>query len=217
MAKGVASELTGLGNNKIVTTDGSGNVQALSMGTATQILKVNSGANGFEFGDAPSGKVKQAITKTANHNFGTISNNNSYHLSQLDITFTALETDPVLFLSGEVPCDNSNSSNFGVDLGFKVVNNTDSTDAWAYKPNQHLLYSAGTHDKYFPARKTILWESGSSNHGSDQNTSSGFITAGDSITIQTYIRCNDSNMAYFGGNNGVSNYDVQLVQVWEIK
>jgi len=50
MAKGVASELTGLGNNKIVTTDSSGSIQAVSIGTAGQSLKVNSGANGFEFG-----------------------------------------------------------------------------------------------------------------------------------------------------------------------
>ena len=54
MAKGVASELTGLGNNKLVTTDGSGNIQAVSIGTAGQSLKVNSGANGFEFGTISS-------------------------------------------------------------------------------------------------------------------------------------------------------------------
>tara|TARA_A100001515_G_C4574922_1_gene210982 strand:- start:344 stop:1237 length:894 start_codon:yes stop_codon:yes gene_type:complete len=60
MAKGVADSLSGLGNNKIVTTDGSGNVQAVSIGTAGQSLKVNSGANGFEFGTVSSDLVKLA-------------------------------------------------------------------------------------------------------------------------------------------------------------
>ena len=60
MAKGVASELTGLGNNKIVVTNSSGNATGLSIGTAGQSLKVNSGANGFEFGTIQSDFVKLA-------------------------------------------------------------------------------------------------------------------------------------------------------------
>ncbi len=187
----------------------------LSLGSAGQIVKVNSGGNALEFGDAPSGKVKQAITKTASYDFGTIGNDNNYHISQLDITFTAQETDPLLFLSGEVLVDDSDNSSFGVDLGFKVVNNTDSTDKWAYQPNQHPFYIAISGDKYFPCRKTVLWDaSGTVSHGTGSGAS-GFITAGDSITIQTNIRGNNSNMRMFGGNN--SGYHSQWTQVWEIK
>jgi len=47
-----------VGNNKIVTTDGSGNVSSLAMGSAEQALKVNASANGFEFGAIPSDYVK---------------------------------------------------------------------------------------------------------------------------------------------------------------
>jgi hypothetical protein len=48
-----------VGNNKIVTSDGSGNLAGLSIGTAGQLLKVNSGANGFEFAaQDPAGLVK---------------------------------------------------------------------------------------------------------------------------------------------------------------
>jgi hypothetical protein len=190
-------------------------IARLGAGTSGQLLQTGGSGANPSWTDAPSGKVKQVITKTANHNFGTISNDSAYHLSQLDITFTALETDPFLFLSSEVLTDNSNSSTYGVDLGWQVVNNTDGTNVWAYYPNQHPLYIATNVDIYFPARKTMLWQSGRSDFGSNQNTSSGFITAGDSITIKTNIRCNNSNMAYFGGNN--SNYDTQLAQVWEIK
>ena len=50
--------ITGLsGNNKIITTNASGVPTALSMGSAGQALKVNSSANGFEFG--VSGGVKE--------------------------------------------------------------------------------------------------------------------------------------------------------------
>jgi hypothetical protein len=132
------------------------------------------------------------------------------------ITFTATETDPLLFLSGEILTDNSNNGSYGVDLGFKVVNNTDSVEKWAYRPNKHPLYTNGSLDMYFPARKTVLWDAGGTvSHGSGQSGASGWITAGDSITIETYIRCNNSNMAYFSGNNGTS-YHVQWAQVWEI-
>lgn len=56
MSKGTAINV---GNNKIVTSDGSGNLAGLSLGTAGQLLKVNSGANGFEFASAdPAGLVK---------------------------------------------------------------------------------------------------------------------------------------------------------------
>ena len=54
MAKGVADSLSGLGNNKIVTTDSSGNATGLSIGTAGQFLKVNSGATGYEYGSVSS-------------------------------------------------------------------------------------------------------------------------------------------------------------------
>jgi len=51
-AKGVADAVAGAGNNKVLVTDGSGNLSPLSIGSASQALKVNSSANGFEFGAA---------------------------------------------------------------------------------------------------------------------------------------------------------------------
>ena len=56
-----SGNITGLsGNNKIITTNNSGVPTALSMGSAGQSLKVNSGANGFEFGTISSDYVKLA-------------------------------------------------------------------------------------------------------------------------------------------------------------
>tara|TARA_R100000900_G_scaffold145798_1_gene132778 strand:- start:341 stop:1339 length:999 start_codon:yes stop_codon:yes gene_type:complete len=46
MSKGTS---LAVGNNKIIATDSSGNAVGVTMGTAGQIVQVNSGANGFEF------------------------------------------------------------------------------------------------------------------------------------------------------------------------
>ncbi len=53
LAKGGASgDSFGLSNNQIPLKDNSGNLGGLSIGTAGQVLKVNSNANGYEFGAA---------------------------------------------------------------------------------------------------------------------------------------------------------------------
>tara|TARA_R100000231_G_scaffold4313_1_gene7366 strand:- start:323 stop:1285 length:963 start_codon:yes stop_codon:yes gene_type:complete len=44
-----------VGNNKIVITDGSGSVSSVAIGSAGTALKVNSSANGFEFGETGGG------------------------------------------------------------------------------------------------------------------------------------------------------------------
>ena len=58
-AKGVADAVASAGNNKVLVTNASGNLTPLSIGSASQVLKVNSGANGFEFGTDAGGGVKQ--------------------------------------------------------------------------------------------------------------------------------------------------------------
>ena len=49
-AKMAGGTTLSVGNNKIVTTDASGNVSSVAIGSANQVLKTNSSANGFEFG-----------------------------------------------------------------------------------------------------------------------------------------------------------------------
>ena len=53
-AKGVADSLASAGNNKVIVTNASGQVTPLSIGSAGQVLKTNSGANGYEFGTISS-------------------------------------------------------------------------------------------------------------------------------------------------------------------
>ena len=51
----------GVGNNKVVITDGSGNVSSVAIGSAGTALKVNSSANGFEFGETGGGLQSQQV------------------------------------------------------------------------------------------------------------------------------------------------------------
>ena len=61
-AKGVADAVASAGNNKVLVTNASGNLTPLSIGTAGQVVKVNSGANGYEFGTISTEVVNTTMT-----------------------------------------------------------------------------------------------------------------------------------------------------------
>ena len=97
-AKGVADAVSSAGNNKVLVTDGSGNLSPISIGSAGQVLKTNSSANGFEFGTDAGGSILAVSTKmyggtneinTTNRetNYANIASN-SYEISALTITMT---------------------------------------------------------------------------------------------------------------------------------
>ena len=66
LARGVTDPISGLGNNKIVTTNSSGNATAVAIGTAGQFLRTNSGANGFEFATVQGGLIRTEQTHKTN-------------------------------------------------------------------------------------------------------------------------------------------------------
>jgi hypothetical protein len=70
-AKGVADAVASAGNNKVLVTDGSGNLSPLAIGSAGLALKVNSGANGFEFGTAGGIVQVKTANTTAVTSFGS--------------------------------------------------------------------------------------------------------------------------------------------------
>ena len=91
-AKGVADAVAGAGNNKVLVTDGSGNLSPLSVGSAGQSLKVNSGANGFEFGTITSGVKKVGhISKNVGINAG-----NRYRIKK-NYTFNSIISSSFVF------------------------------------------------------------------------------------------------------------------------
>ncbi len=71
-----------LSNNQIAYKNNSGTVTGLSIGTAGQFLKVNSSANGYEYGAVSSDYVKIAstdITAVSSISFQDIFNNTTYN------------------------------------------------------------------------------------------------------------------------------------------
>ena len=90
-AKGVADSLASAGNNKVIVTNASGQVTPLSIGSAGQVLKTNSSANGFEFGADEGGKILQVVTTNKIDAFNT--NSTSYvDITGLSATLTPSAT-----------------------------------------------------------------------------------------------------------------------------
>jgi len=86
MSKGTTINV---GNNKIVTSDGSGNLTGLSVGTAGQLLKVNSGANGYEFAAADPAIVRKI--HYFEYNTRTTGNGGTTNQFTITTSFTPLD------------------------------------------------------------------------------------------------------------------------------
>ena len=106
-----------VGNNKIITTDGSGNVSSLSLGTAGQVVKVNSGANGLEFGDDSTGKVKQIKTGVATSSTSSSVNVSSYSntamgnvgVAHVSVNITPVSATSKLLIMANAPSGTGNN------------------------------------------------------------------------------------------------------------
>ena len=95
LAKGVS---IAVGNNKIVTSDASGNLQGTSIGSAGQFLRTNSGANGFEFGDVTSAIRKITMFNDATYNISISSTSSATYPISFD--FVKAQADSDLFIQG---------------------------------------------------------------------------------------------------------------------
>lgn len=84
-----------VGNNKIVTTDASGNISSVAMGTANQAMQVNAAGNGFEFGTIDSGKIKQTHWQWDNQQASIpAASNGGTGLDVVNYSFTAQSDNP---------------------------------------------------------------------------------------------------------------------------
>lgn len=99
-AKGVADAIAGAGNNKVLVTDGSGSLSPLAIGAAGKALKVNSGANGFEFADAGGGLVQ---LKTVVYNTQeSLAINNTDTNTGMTISITPTSASNKILLTGMI-------------------------------------------------------------------------------------------------------------------
>ncbi len=110
-----------------ILASGSGGVwdSTLSIGTAGQIVKVNSGATALEFGDAPSGVIKKI------HSFekaSRVTHNQNANTSAFTWTTGFVPLDPVnnkMIITGIVPVDGAGQNFCGYGLRFSKSGGSD--------------------------------------------------------------------------------------------
>jgi hypothetical protein len=107
-----------VGNNKIITTDGSGLVSSLAIGSAGEALKVNSGANGFEFGSV-GGLVQTVlgVNTTGVQQGGTTYN---ITIAEGQITPTSASNIIIGIATSHGSVTNSNGSGVSRDSFFRI-------------------------------------------------------------------------------------------------
>lgn len=172
MSKGTTINV---GNNKVLTSDASGNVTGQSIGTAGQFLKVNSSANGYEFATQnPAAFVKRtAIFNNTRYAHSGAANSGDVWTG----SFTKLYDDATscIYLTWMAKSFATNSDFSGVyfDIDTGTAKNTDNSDAfygvgytdngeqavqWGLKKVDRASIDAGTHN--------VIWGWRSKNGGS---------------------------------------------------
>tara|TARA_R110002012_G_scaffold109793_1_gene253895 strand:- start:1103 stop:1690 length:588 start_codon:yes stop_codon:yes gene_type:complete len=129
---------TTLNNNEIAFKTNAGALDGIAIGTAGQALKVNSGANGYEFGAVAGGKVLQVVASSGEPSVATTSTS-FVHLTNIpsfNITPSATSSKILLianFGSGEIGGNNGyvslfrGSTNLGQsNYGFVQVQHSSS-------------------------------------------------------------------------------------------
>jgi len=141
LAKGVADSLSGIGNNKIVTTDGSGNVQALAIGSANQVLRANSSANGYEFATITTGWIKH----TYYENSTRFQHSDSAHRVMFSIPFTKSEASSIIIVQGVIPVSQENSDNIGQYGAMDTGGSEPANDSVAHRGVLFIPTESGNH------------------------------------------------------------------------
>ena len=150
-AKGVADAVAGAGNNKVLVTDGSGSLSPLSIGTAGQSLKVNSGANGFEFGTISSGNYSVHAFDKYSHSTGVGHNGQVQYLDIANgntVNFTPTHVNDVIFFNYSVSVNTGSTQGFGVGLKMSTNSTISSSDTTLSYTGSHSFYHNSLNDHY---------------------------------------------------------------------
>ena len=160
-AKGVADAVASAGNNKVLVTDGSGNLSPVSIGSAGQSLKVNSGANGFEFGTISTGTF--SIHAIDHYNYKTQVTSGSANTDYVDISggnyvqFQPTSTNDIIFFSYCTSIENP-SGDRGCDIYLMMKAGSTSIGSGDTKldySGRHATYS-GTGGNYLIISKNLM-------------------------------------------------------------
>lgn len=134
-----------LANKEIAFKTNAGAVDGIPIGTAGQVLKVNSGATGYEFGADQGGKILKVYNDTDASNITT--NSTSYQDTGLSITLTptSASNDFLIIADLGVTRHASTSASMFVQIM------RDSTAVVAHG-NGYMGYSGNTNDRgYYPS------------------------------------------------------------------
>ena len=145
-AKGVADAVASAGNNKVLVTNASGNLAPVSIGSASQALKVNSGANGFEFSDVTSAIRKITMFNDATYNISISSASVSFPIT---LDFVKAQADSDLFIQGWTPISDDNSYRVGERMRIQKVGDSSydsGSDAEQYGGQNFLSPGASSTD-----------------------------------------------------------------------
>jgi hypothetical protein len=138
-AKGVADSLASAGNNKVIVTNASGQVTPLSIGSASQVLKVNSGANGFEFGADAGGSIRKlTMFNDATYNITTSNASVSFPIT---FDFVKAQADSDLFIQGWTPVSQDSAYRIGERMRVQKVADSSydsGSDAEIYGGNHFM-------------------------------------------------------------------------------
>lgn len=185
MSKGTS---LAVGNNKVLVSDGSGNVTGQAIGTAGQVLKVNSGANGYEFGSG--GAIKQRkfyyFADAGVHNTSSSWQNCSHPIGDGTLNITPHATGNIIEI------------HFSFFLGHN--------DTWQAS-TQRLLYSADGGSSY--ALSDAL--GGDGGYGGVLNYLQNHSRVGDVHSGTVYHVCTNTNnhkfkWQYYGAASGPGFY-----------
>ncbi len=111
-AKGVADAVASAGNNKVLVTNASGNLTPLAIGSAGQVLKTNSGANGYEFGTITTKLLGHTIkVDQTGVNMGNI-NRATHIITQLNTQHTVISANSRFVINVKVHGGSPNHQKF---------------------------------------------------------------------------------------------------------
>ena len=184
----------GIGNNKLLISDGSGNPSGIALGGAGQAVKVNSGANGFEFGSV-GGAILQVKRYQYNNRQNLNSNNWDNTNVAVTITPTAADSDYYIMAHINAAPDNHDAN--------AVYNIHDSALGSSYSTTSQHCYtnpsnsSSGTNEGYMSNSWSNGADSDADNFRNNQTAVGGMYSpASNSASARTFtvvMKCHQSS------------------------
>ena len=184
----------GIGSNKLLVSDSSGNPSGISLGTAGQTMKVNSGANALEFGDVGGGVLQvKRYHYTGRQNL----NSNQWTNTNVAVTITPTAATSDFWINAHISASPDNHD------ANAVYNVHDSALGSSYNTTgQHCFTnpsnsSSGTNEGYM----SNAWSNGSDgdadNFRHNQSAVGGIYSpASNSASARTFtvvMKCHNSS------------------------